>query len=315
MDQEMDLRMLFKLIVKRWKAIVGVPLIFVVLALAFSFLVPRAYEATMILEVGQLYLSAQAWKHERQFIEEPEAAAKVLASYGVLEQIRRRLGLEVNLRSLGKRLEIETFLQDREYLPILDITAEGSTPREAVEMLNAMADLLIARHGEKYEVYRRGLEERIARTREKIEAYKTIISAQEQHRDLSQQYIDQGRTSVEDFLRELAELDSAASSAVDMLYLQGSALAEKKNVTDLARFKAEMDIEIGLNRKEMADSEIIIVELESRGELSTPTRIISPAVATDKPVKPNRPLVVVLAAVVGFSLALLFAVGREYLRE
>lgn len=315
MDQEMDLRMLCKLIGKRWKGIVGGTIIFVVLALGASFLLPRVYESTLILEVGRLYLSAQAWTHELQFIEEPAASAEVLESYGVLEEIRRRLGLEVNLRSLGKMLEIETFLQDREYLPILDITAEGSTPREAVDILNALADLLIARHGEKYEVYRRGLEERIERTHEKIAAYRAIIAAQEQHRDLSQQYIDQGRTSVEEFVQDLSELDSSASNAVDMLYLQGSALAEKQNVTDLARFKAEMDIQIGQNRKEMADAEISIVELESRRELSTPTRIISPAVASNKPVKPNRSLIAALGAIVGFAVALLIAVGREYLRE
>jgi len=315
MAQEMDLKTLVKLAVRQKKLIAGMTLAFLVLGLAASFLVPRAYESTMIVEVGRLYLSPQAWKHELEYIEEPEAAAKVLESYGALEEVRRRLGLEMNLRELGKRLEVETFLQDREYLPILEITAEGSTPREAVETLNALAGLLISRHGEKYEVYRRGLEERIERTREKIAAYRAIIAAQEQHRDLSQQYIDQGRTSVEEFLQDLAELDSSASNAVDMLYLQGSALAERQNVTDLARFKAEMDIQIGINRKEMADAEVIVVELESRRELSTPTRIISPAVATDKPVKPNRPLAVVLAVVVGFTLALLVAVGREYLRE
>ncbi len=315
MAQEMDLRILIRLIGRRWKGIVLGTLLFVILAGAASFLVDRIYESTMILEVGRLYLSPQAWKNELEFIEEPEAVARMLESYGMLEEVRRQVKLDLGLRSLAKRLEVETFLEDRQYLPILKFTAEGASPGEAVKILNTLAELIITRHGEKYRVYRQGLKERIERTREKIAAYRAIISAQEQHRDLSQQYIDQGRTSIEEFLQDLSEFDSSASNAVDMLYLQGSALAERQNVTDLARFKAEMDIEIGLNRKEMADAEIGIVELETRRDLSTPTRIISPAVAADRPVKPNRALIVALAAVVGFSLVLLIAVGREYIRE
>jgi len=315
MAQEMDLKILIRLISRRWKGIVLATLLFVILAGAAGFLADRVYESTMILEVGRLYLSPQAWKNELEFIEEPEAAARVLESYGFLAEVRRRVKLDLGLKSLAKRLEVETFLEDRQYLPILEITAEGSSPGEAVKILNTLAELISARHGEKYRVYRQGLEERIERMSEKIAAYRSIISAQEQYRDLSQTYIERGRSSVEEFRRELSELDLDAPSAVDMLYLQGSALAENKNVTDLTRFKAEMDIEIGLNRKEMADAEIAIVELESRRDLSTPTRIVSPAVAAARPVKPNRPLLVALAAVVGFSLSLLFVAGREYIRE
>ncbi|MFH1038802.1 MAG: Wzz/FepE/Etk N-terminal domain-containing protein [PVC group bacterium] len=315
MAQEIDLRALIKLIIRRKKIIVGGTLGCVILAFAVSFIIPEAYESSLILEVGRIYLSSQAWKQELQFIEEPEATAEVMESFGILDEVRRKLRLDVTLKSLGKQLEVNTFVKDKEYLPVLEIISEGESPQQAVDILNTLAAMVIARHTDKYQVYRKGLEERIKYNQEKIAAFKKIISAQEKYRDLSQQYIDQGQISADEFVKELGKLDSSSPSAVDMLYLQGSVLTEKQQVRDLTRFKAEMDMRIGQNQKEMADAEIDIVELQSRLELSSPTRIISPAVPIDKPVKPNRPLIVLLAAVIGFALMILIVAGRQYLQE
>ena len=315
MADDFDLRTLLKLVFKEKKLIIGGTLGWVVLVGAISFIIPRVYESSMIMEVGRIYLSEKAWKQELQFIEEPQAAAEVIQSPGILDEVRRKLRFEMTLKSMRNRLEVKTFIEDKEYLPILEITSEADSPQQAVDILNALAGIIIARHSEKYEAYRNGLEGRIKYNREKIAAFKKIVSAQEQYRDLSQQYIDKGQISADEFMKRLGKLESSSPSAVDMLYLQGSALTEKQHISELTEFKAEMDMRIGQNQKEMADAEMDIVELQSRLELSSPTRIISPAVPLDRPVKPNRTIIIPLAAVIGFALMILLVTVRHYMQE
>jgi len=91
-------------------------------------------------------------------------------------------------------------------------------------------------------------------------------------------------------------------------------LREKINISTLTRFTAEMDMRIGGGRKEIADAEMEIADLQSRIGLSFVTRIASPAIPVEKPVKPDRFLIVLIAGVIGFALMILVVAGREYLK-
>ena len=133
MTDEIDLRALLKLIVKRKKIIIGGTLVCVILAGAVSYIIPRAYQSSLILEVGRIYLSSRAWKQELQFIEEPAATATVMGSKGILESVRRRLKLDIPLKKIQSQLEILTFIEANEDIPILEVAFEGSSPREAVK--------------------------------------------------------------------------------------------------------------------------------------------------------------------------------------
>ena len=264
MTEEIDMRLLLKLIIKQKKLIIGGTLICAILGGALSFLVPRAYQSSLILEVGRIYLSPRAWTQEMQFLEEPEAVANLMSSIGILSEINRRLDLGLRLKEIQKRLEVITFIEANKFLPILEVVFEGRSPREAVDVLNALAGIIVKRHEERYRPYRDGLEKRIQANRDKISAIDKIMIAQTIYRDLSQKYIEKGEVSADEFSRELGELDSSGSTAVDMLYLQGAALREKMNISTLTRFKAEMDTRIGEGRKEMANAEMEIADLQSR---------------------------------------------------
>jgi len=314
MTEEIDMRLLLKLIARKKKLIVSGTLICAVLGGAISFLVPRAYQSSLILEVGRIYLSPRASTREMQLLEEPTAAANVISGIGILSEINRRLDLGLRPKKLQKRLEVITYIEANKFLPIMEVVYEGRSPREAVDVLNALAGIIIKRHEERYRPYQDGLEKRIQSNHDKISAIGKIIAAQTRYRDLSQKYIEKGEVSVDEFSRELGELDSSGSTAVDMLYLQDSALREKINISTLTQFKAEMDMRIGEGRKHIADADMEIADLQSRLGLSFMTRIVSPAIPVDTPIKPNRPLIVLIAAVIGFALMTMIITGREYLK-
>lgn len=314
MTEEIDLRSLLKLILKQKKLIIAGTLVCIVLVLALSFLIPPTYQSSLILEIGRIYLSPRGWAQELQYLEEPDATANIMSGIGILAEINRKLELGLRLKSLRKKLEVTTFIENNKFLPILEVVYEGKSPRETVDFLNTLAGIIIKRHEEKYSPYRTGLEERIRFNREKISALEQYIAAQTSYRDLTQKYIDRGEVSAEEFSSELDKLNSTDSTALNMLYLQESALREKTNLSTLTQFKAAMDMGIGQGRKEIADAEMEIADLQSRLGLSYPTRIVSPAVPIDKPVKPNRFLLVPLAAIIGFVVMIVIIAGREYLR-
>jgi capsular polysaccharide biosynthesis protein len=313
--EEIDLRSLLKLIYAKKKIIIFGTLACIILAGTFSFIIPKVYESSLILQVGTIYLSSNAWKQEMQFIEEPEATAKIMTGIGIMEKARQQLNLDLTPKQIKKSLEVTTFIEANEYLPILEVAYEASSPLETVAFLNALAGTVIDRHSRKNGAYRQGMEGKIKYNREKIVAFEKIISAQTRYRDLSQKYIDRGEISSEEFMKELGEVEFSSPSAVDMLYLQGSALTEKQHITELTQFKAELDMRIGQNQKEKADAEMEIVNLQSRLDLSSSTMIISPPVPIERPVKPNKPLIIIIAAVIGFALMILIVSGREYLRD
>ena len=318
MNQEIDLRALLKLIIKKKKVILGGTLIFVVLAGGIALLLPRIYEASLILEIGKNYLSPADWKEELQYLQEPEAAAELLKSAGILERVRKKLELEMDLETLGDRLEVNTFSEqnrEMEILPILEIVCRAKTTGRAVDVLNSLAQLIIARHGPEYQAFRKGMENRIKHNREKIDSLKAIISAQKQYRELVQTYMDRDAESADEFIQGMDELDSSRPSPIDILYLQGSAMREKQHLTELTRLKAEMDIRISQNEKEVAGAQIAIVELQNRLDLSYPTRIISPAVSLPDPVEPRFTLILIIAALVGVTVMILAVFLREYLKD
>jgi len=314
MNEEMDLRILIKLIIRRKKAIITGILVCVILALAGSFIIPSSYQSSLLLEVGRIYFSPRAGTEEMQLLEEPEAISNLISGIGILSEVNRDLDLGLRLKKLKKRLEVVAFTENKKILPILEVIYEGRSPREAVDILNTLAGIIIKRHEERYRPYQAGLEKKIQSNRDKISAIEQIIAAQTRYRELSQKYIKKGEVSAEEFSKDLDGLNSDVSTAVDMLYLQGAALREKLNISTLTRFKAEMDLRIGDGKKQIADAEMEIADLQSRLGLSFMTRIVSPAIPIDKPVKPNRPLTIIIAAIIGSALMILIVTGREYLK-
>ncbi len=318
MNGEIDLRYCLRLIARRKKFIVTGTLICLIIAGGISFVIPKTYRSSLLLEIGRIYLSKMAVE-ERQFIEDPDTVAAVVRSDGILERIRRELKLDLRLEKMRKRLGVETFVQEmrfKGYLPVLELSYESGSPREAVEVLNSLAESVVDRHREEFDLYRSSLEAKIEYGEEKIAAMEKIAAAQSQYKELTQKYIDRGGVGAEEFRKELSGLEgSPGTSAIDLLFLQSSSLTGEIHITDLTKFKAGLDGEIARNRKEIADTRAEIVNYRTLIELSSPTEIRTPAVLPEFPGKPNRGLVIIIGGVLGLALTILIVLFREYLKE
>jgi capsular polysaccharide biosynthesis protein len=315
MSEEMDLKRIIKIIGRHKKFIITITVAAAIIAGGISLLLPKEYRSSLILEVGKLYLSSTSWINEIQLIENPEAVAAILESDGIINEVREKLRLDIPLEDFRGQLEVNTLGEKTAYLPVLEIACDSQSPQESVDVLNALADKIVRRHAQKYRLYRDALERSVKYTGEEISAIEKIISAQDQYKQLSQKYIDKGEVTAEDFSRELNELDASAQSAVDLLYLQGSALGAKNHITGLTRFQAEMDLRVGEDQKAIADLRMQIVDFTTRLDLSSPTEIRSPAVLPEIPVKPKKRMIVIIGLVLGLLGSSLIAIFREYINE
>ena len=111
MTEEIDMRLLLKLILRKKTIIITGALICAVLAGALSFLVPRTYQSSLIMEVGRIYLSPRMGTRELEFLEGPEATANLLSGIGILSEVNRELDLGLRLKQIQDRLEVVTFTE------------------------------------------------------------------------------------------------------------------------------------------------------------------------------------------------------------
>jgi uncharacterized protein involved in exopolysaccharide biosynthesis len=314
MSNDLDVRKCVKIILSRKKLIILWTAIFLVLSAGVALILPRVYEASLIMEIGKIYLGKMSIQ-EKQFLEEPDSVSEFISSEGVLEQVRKELNLDISLEAMKKKLEVETFSAESKYLPVIKVNYQGGDPRQVAETVTALASVVVNRQSKKYRLYQKSLDKRISAIGNKIKSLENISAAQSRYRELSQGYIARGETSVDEFNKELGELNTLSPRAIDLLYLQGSALTEKQHITELTAFQANMDLKIGINQKEIADAEMEIIDLGSMKDLSSPTEIISPAVIPEKSVKPSRMLVVLIGGVLGFSLCCFVILSREALKD
>ncbi len=315
-ENDFELKDGIKLIFLKKKIIIGVTLLCMVIAGVIGVLMPETYRSSLILEVGRIFFPPGGANQKLQFIEDPGSIGKLIESSGVLEEVRRRLNMNLLIPSMRGNLEVKIYSDNKlQDLPILKLLYDSRSPQESVAVLNILAEIIIARHSEKYGVYRKGLEERITNNREKVAAFQKIISAQIKYKDLSQKYITRGEISAADFIRELQEVSSSQTSAVDMLFLQSSALSEKQITTELTQFQAQMDLEIGRKQQDIAAARMEIADTRSRIALSSPTGITSAAILPKRSVKPKKVMMVAIAGLIGLAFSILLIFFREYLKE
>ena len=317
-QNEIDLKYLIETIRKKKKFILFGTLSCVIVAVITSFFLPAVYQASLLLEVGKIYSPFGQPQSEPTFIEAPESIVMEIKSDNILDQIRQKLQLDVSLKSLHGRLNIETFSFKgigTEYSPFINITYRGSSSRQVVDFLNSLSLIIAEQHAEKFMIIQESFNSRIKYIRDKIVASERIISAQTQYLAESQKYINKGEKSADEFTNEMNKLETSSSSPTDILFLQSSSLVEKQNITELTMFKSTTNLSVGQNQKEIAEDNIEIVSLESRLKLSWPTRVRNPAVLPEYPVGPKKKLIVIITAGLGLFFTTMYALAREYLKD
>ena len=297
---------------KKW-FIVGGTLACLVLSAIISLLLPRIYQSSLIIEVGKIYLPPhpEGGRQEVEFIEEPDATGEVVMSEAVLEQVRKDLNLDVLLKELRDELGVKTFLEDvsptKMGSPLVEITCENRSPETAVDILNALAAIIIVDQKQKYLDNRRALEDRSANLRGSIKEMEAVIGNQRLKREELQKEIDASAGKISAYEEKINDLDTTTLRPVEVLFLGSYTANIFKTVSMFTDAIVDIDFNIANAMETIADFREQIPILENLVNLSSETAVRSQAVLPEKYIKPQIGFNIALGGFIGLVLTVVIS--------
>jgi len=320
-NQEANLKDYLKIIVNNKRFIIFGTILCAAAAAAASLIMPQTYQSSLILEVGKIYLPPrEQTKQEVQYIEEPNSTARVIESEEILDRVRQELNLDITLKKMREQLEIVTFEESvtntqQMISPLVKAVYNAHSPSECVEVLNAIASIIVKQQSITYHANREALENRGKNLQEKVTSMEEVLAAQSKYRNGIQTSIEAADKTADEFGNGVSELDRSNISPVELLFLQSSSSAQRKSVTDMSEIVAELDVMIGENKEKLGDFKDEIVNIQSLSSLSTPTRVRSSAVLPDRPISPDKVINTVVGGILGLVFTILFSFFRVYWKD
>ena len=311
--EDIELRDYLSLLNRKKWFIVGGTLACLVLAAIISLLLPRIYQSSLIIEVGKIYLPphSEGGRQEVEFIEEPDATGEVVMSQAVLAQVREELKLDVPLKELRDELGVKTFLEDvsptKMGSPLVEITCENRSPQTAVNILNALASIIIDDQKQKYLDNRQALEERSANLRSSIKELEEVISNQRLKRVDLQKEIDASAVTIRGYEEKIKDLDTSTLRPVEVLFLGSYTANIFKNVSLFTDAIVTIDYNIANAMETISDLKEQIPILENLINLSSETAIRSKAILPENYIKPKIGFNIALGGFIGLVLTVVIS--------
>lgn len=288
-EDEIDLMDYIRVIWRRKRAILAIFLAVVIISGVISLILPQTFEATNLVRIGQI---------KEKPLETIDDVKVVFERRNILESIAQKIGLTAeDPEVVAKLFSIEAVRGT----DLLKIKGRGRTPAKAVEVSNAVTEILIERHQKlfaKAEETFNTEKETIVKNREKIE------------KDIEQIEKDIARleSDIKVYEKEIqirANAQSEAQGRIVQSYINLLANAknqkEDKNRQILDLEKQIVNLDQALQQKEY-----------ERVYQTRPTEIEVPAVLPKTRVAPKRRQIVMIAAVLGLFIAILYAFIAEY---
>jgi len=311
--EDIELRDYLSLLNRKKWFIVGGTLACLVLAAIISLLLPRIYQSSLIIEVGKIYLPPhpEGGRQEVEFIEEPDATGEVVMSEAVLEQVRRELKLDILLKELQEELSVRTFLEDvsptKMGSPLVEITCENRSPQTAVNILNALAAIIIDDQKQKYLDNRQALEDRSANLRTSVKEMEEVISNQRLKRVDLQKEIDASAVTIRGYEEKISDLDTSTLRPVEVLFLGSYTTSITRNLSMFTDAIVNIDYNIANAMETIADFREQIPILENLVNLSSETAVRSKAILPERYIKPKIGFNIALGGFIGLILTVVIS--------
>lgn len=183
MEEEIDLRDYFDMFKKRWKIILIIFLASTISGIIFTLSVPKVYEARLMLKIGKV---------RNKPMEKARTVMKIFETKSILKGVAEKLRLPATEEEIE---EIKGKIYISEVAELLEIKGRGNTSQEAVDLVSAVAALILERNkllfreGQKIlKEYISGIEKQLAEIEKdiknlqrNIEQYETTASEAKAH--------------------------------------------------------------------------------------------------------------------------------------
>jgi LPS O-antigen subunit length determinant protein (WzzB/FepE family) len=155
---------------RKW-FIISIVLLVAAISLILGLREPRVYASTALIKVGRI------WNEQ---IEDPYVVTEIINSQPFLSRLGQRLSTKQKPRALSQALTAERLEGGKarnRYVYLIRLTARGSTPEEAKELVRAAADQIIEQTAEKFESAYPVYTAREKALQERIDTLKATISS------------------------------------------------------------------------------------------------------------------------------------------
>ena len=142
-EDEIQLIDYLRIIIKKRWLIIGGTVFFMVTALVISLFLPKSYQTSLQLKIGEVWGKS---------IENHYRVAEIINSEPFIYRLKKKMGLTESLNQIKRKKSITAEIieaggtRDARFPILVRIVSRGSTPNEAVRMSTTVADLVIKEH-------------------------------------------------------------------------------------------------------------------------------------------------------------------------
>ena len=277
---------------KRKKGIIAIFLIMVIGAVIISLTMPKIFEASALIKVGQ---------KRGEDIESVDKTAIAILSPANLKQIGQRLALGPSESWEG----LFTSIALKENEGFLEVSARGSSPGEAVQLVNIVSEMIIGRHQKIGAQAQVTLEEEILQIQDKIKSTELMIEASARTQEDLQVEVQIMKRTVEELIGgsgTISEGRGILFQSYIMAWRDSKDRVENQK-TKIEILKAELgSLTASLREKNMQKSYD-----------DQPTSMEAPSVLPQTKIAPQKRKLVMIAGALGLFIGIFWAFSAEYL--
>ena len=292
-------------IIWKWRLlIILITVVCVITSGVVSFVLPKIYQSSAILEVGRVPRYRGASREQIEPIEDIESVSEVLESDEMLSKIRGKLNLQTSLGGIRARLDVEPilgkYIGSRLQARLIKITFEDQDPQLTVDVLNTFSDSLMEQHLKEYQASIESLDEEINNSQDEI-------NLQDNYQKVVREQIKVADKAIAETRKELSELSLKNISPLEVLFLRSTLRDQEERIADFHRELKDVE----LSMQHLKDK---IVYLEHMRAVSENTKVRNKPIKPDGPVRPRKKLNAIIGGVVGLVAAIILAFFFEYLQ-
>jgi len=314
--EEIDLMDYVKVILKRKWLILAVFFGAAIVAGVFSFLMPKVYKIDTSLEVGQI--AGEAVEVPGQVVEKIKSDV-----YGIF--VREKLQIP---EEKYPKIKIENPKDTN----LITLVIESAKPPESKNILEAINNLIIAEHQEKIKTKKELIGQDIKTTEDKIKLAESDIEKTKNKIEPINEDIKRIENKIANAEEEKENLEAKVDALQKVLPYQQDPgtqfalfdtkekLANKKQeienlyltINSLKRSKEDLDVQINSIKTSIESLNAQINALKASLDEIKPTQVIKSPTVSEKPVKPNKKLNIIIAGILGLFVGVFLAFSQEW---
>jgi uncharacterized protein involved in exopolysaccharide biosynthesis len=289
-EDEIDLSKYLQVIWKRRVVILFVTLFCAVFAGAISLILPKSYQSELLIKIGSVgnigdvgsignvgnvgnvgNMSTTLIENEIMVIELIKSKSFLTT---VINKNPNRWGRLIDPKELNVKATVKKSTALEKHSWMVNIQAEGRSPQQAVEIVNAIANEVILRHKEKFD--------------------SAVAILEKMEEDLNIQ-IGASEKQVEELKKIIMSVGGGPKMDVPAVILLRANLNDRENWLTFLKQR------IGNLR------------LATSALYTENTKVTDPPVIPEKPVKPRKAFNIAIGTVIGLIISIFWAFGVEFL--